>query len=84
VDQVNLTHTGKCPSTTFRLRWDGYSPNREYPGLVVCDECGWSQAVEWLGYRCKRCDGPMRYSRHGAQYCSAACRQAAYRDRRVG
>jgi hypothetical protein len=78
----DLTHTGTCPSTTFHLRWDGFTLNREYPGLVVCDECDWSAPIEWIGYRCKRCNGPLRSQRRGARYCSDACRQGAYRERK--
>ena len=66
----DLTHSPRCGSTTFHLRWDDHTPNQTYPGLLVCDECDWSAAIEMLGYRCKRCNAPMRYSRQGAQYCS--------------
>jgi hypothetical protein len=83
VDQNNLTHSRECGSTTYRLRSGGRSIP-DLPGLVVCDACGWSSGVlvDWLR-RCERCNGWMPAEVRGdARYCSGACRQAAYRDRR--
>ena len=84
MDLVNLAHSPKCPSTTFRLRWDGITPNREYPKLLACDECDWSAPIDLYGWkRCKRCNRKTPHQRDGAQYCSDACRQAAYRERHM-
>jgi hypothetical protein len=85
---VHLTHQTVaqqprpgCAGSAFHLRPERYEVG-SFQMWVVCDDCGGEVAVTKVSRECRKCGALLWFGSDGQDYCSDACKQRAYRERR--
>lgn len=79
----HVRHADRVRFLRGRVRFGEAKQGAPFPSVVVVFEPQTVTATAPNRNACRGCSGPLLAARSDAQYCSSACRQRAYRDRRA-